>query len=88
MADQFPIFGGGRCRKTGDPGIDPSDRIDGIGTVRWDVVRDKKTFVDRLFHPSFISPLLFNRPTTIPHLPELIRGFILSLAKGDLKGTE
>jgi hypothetical protein len=63
-----------------DPGIDPSDRIDGIRTIRGDPVANEEILCDCLIHPFFKPTLFFNRPTAITNFPDLIRGFIQRLA--------
>jgi hypothetical protein len=72
----------------GDPGIDPSDRIDGIRTIRGDLVADEEILRNRFLHPFFKPMLFFNRPPAVTDFPDLIRGFIQRLAEargGDKK---
>jgi hypothetical protein len=88
VADPFAIRCGSSSRKMGDPGIDPSDCIDGIRTIRGDLVANEEILCNRFIHPFFKSMLFFNRPPAIADFPDLIRGFIQRLAEarhGDKK---
>ena len=76
MADQFAVPCGSGSRKMVDPGINPSDRVDDIRTIRGDLGADEKILRYRFFYPFFKPTLFFNRPPAIPDFPELIRGFI------------
>ena len=82
VADQFPVFCGSGSRKMGDPGVNPSDRVDGICAIRWDFVGDKKILCNRFLHPFFKPTLLFDCPSAIAHFPDLISGFIRRLTEG------
>jgi hypothetical protein len=64
-----------------DPGIDPSDRINGICTIRGDFVTNKKIFCNIFIHPFSKLIFFFNRPPLITDFPDLIRGFIQHLAE-------
>ena len=65
----------------GDPGIDPSDRIDSIRTIRGDLIANEEIFRNRFLHPFFKLTLFFDRPPAIADFPELIRGLVGRLAK-------
>ena len=73
---------GSGSRKMGDPGVNPSDRVDGICAIRWGFIRDKKILCNRFFHPFFKPTLLFDCPSAIAHFPYLISGFIRRLTEG------
>jgi hypothetical protein len=91
MADPSAIPCGSSRRKLGDPRINPSDRIDGIRTIRGDLVADEKIFRDRFIHPFFKPMLFFHRPTTIADLPDLVRRLTQRLAgarSGDKKNQK
>jgi hypothetical protein len=65
----------------GDSGINPSDRIDGIRTIRRDPVTSEEILRNRFIHPFFEAMLFFDRPPVIADLPDLIRGFIQGLTE-------
>jgi hypothetical protein len=73
VADPFAIRCGSGSGKMGDPGIDPSDRIDGIRTIRGDLVADEEIFRNRFLHPFFKPMLFFNRPPAVTDFPDLWR---------------
>jgi hypothetical protein len=70
----------------GDPGIDPSDCIDRIRTIRGDPVTNEKIFRNRLIHPFFKPMLFFNRPPPITDFPDLIRGLKLLARRTGVPG--
>jgi hypothetical protein len=81
VADQSAILGGRGSGKMVDPGIDPSDRINSIRTIRGDLVTNKKILRNCFIHP-FSKPIFFiNRPSAIANFPDLIRGIIELLAE-------
>jgi hypothetical protein len=88
VSDESAVRRGTRSRKMGDPGIDPSDCIDGIGTIRGDPVTDEKIFRNRLIHPFFEPTFFFNRPPAIPDFPDWIRGLKLLARKAGLPRKE
>jgi hypothetical protein len=65
----------------GDPGIDPSDCVDGIRTIRGNPVVNEEILMNRLIHPFCKSLLFFSRPSAVADFPDLIRGFIQRLAE-------
>jgi hypothetical protein len=81
VADQSSIPGGRGSGKMVDPGIDPSDRINGIRTIRGDLVTNKKILRHRFIHPFSKLIFFFNRPSAIADFPNLIRGIIERLAE-------
>jgi hypothetical protein len=81
VAYPFAIPCGSGSGKMDDPGINPSDRIDGIRTIRGDIVANEKILRNRFIHPFFKPMLFFNRPPAITDFPNLIRGFIQCLAE-------
>ena len=81
VADQLAIPGRRRSREMEYPGIDPSKPIDDICTVRGDLMADEKVFPHVFIHPFPELVLLFNRPSPVPDLPDLIRGLIDRLAE-------
>ncbi len=91
MAHQSAVLCSSGSRKMVDPGVNPSDRIDGICTIRGDLGTDEEIlrygFIDPLSKPV----LFFNRPPAIADFPKLIRGFIRPLAEawsGDKNNQE
>jgi hypothetical protein len=58
-----------------DPGINPTDRIDSIRTIRGDLIADEEIFRNRFIHPFFKPALFFKRPAPIADFPDLIGGF-------------
>jgi hypothetical protein len=86
VADQFAVRCGRCSGKMGDPGIDPTDRIDRIGTIRGDPVADEEIFRDRFVHPFFEPMLFFNRPSAIADFPDLIMGLKLPAHRAGLLG--
>jgi hypothetical protein len=88
VADPFAIRCGRSSGKMSDPGINPSDRIDGIRTIRRDPVANEEIFRNCFFHLFFKPVLFFNRPPAIADVPDLLRRFIRRLAEtrgGDKK---
>jgi hypothetical protein len=81
VADPFALPCGSGSGKMGDPGINPSDRIDGIRTIRGDLVANEEILRNRFIHPFFKPMLFFNRPSAIADFPDLIREFIRRLAE-------
>jgi hypothetical protein len=76
-----------------NPCIDPADGIRDIGAIDRDIVADEEIFRDVRFNPLRIPALLLNRPSTIPHGPDLKGGFLHGLAergswKKDEKGQD
>jgi hypothetical protein len=65
----------------GDPGINPSHRIDGIRTIRGDLVANEEILRNRFLRPFFKPTLFFDRPPAIADFPDLIRGFIQRLTE-------
>jgi hypothetical protein len=65
----------------GDSGINPSDRIDSIRTIRGDLVANEEILRNRFLYPFSEPMLFFNRPPAIADFPDLIRGFIQRLAE-------
>ena len=88
VADQFTLLGGGGSRKVGHPGINPPDRIDGIRTIRGDVVANEEIFRNIFLHPFFKTALFFNRPAPIADFPDLVRGFTRRLAETRSRGKK
>jgi hypothetical protein len=86
VADESAVRRGRCSRKMGDSGIDPSDRIDGIGTICGDPVTDEKIFRNRLLHPFFEPTLFFDCPPAIPDFPDWIRGLKLLAHRERLPG--
>jgi hypothetical protein len=82
VADELPLFCCGRRREVGDPCIDPPNGIRNICTVYRNLVTDEKIFLNISLNPLTIVLLLFNRPSTIAHAPDLKRRFFYRLAKG------
>jgi hypothetical protein len=64
-----------------DPSINPSDRIDGICTIRGDLGTNEEILRHGFIHPFSKPMLFFNRPPAIADFPNLIRGFIRPLAE-------
>jgi hypothetical protein len=64
-----------------DPGIDPSDRINGIRTICGDLEANKKILRYCFVHPFSKLIFFFNRPSAIADFPDLIRGLFEGLAK-------
>ncbi len=60
----------------GNPCIDPPDGIRDICAIDRDIVADEEIFCDILLNPFAISNLLFNGPSPISHLPDLMRRFM------------
>jgi hypothetical protein len=81
VADPFVVFCGSSSREMGDPCIDPPDGIRNICAIDRDIVADKEIFRNILLNPSAISMLLFNRPSSIAHLPDLVGRFMDRLAE-------
>jgi len=81
MAEQFAVLGRSGSGKICDPGINPSDCIGDICTIRGDFVTNEKIFRNIFINP-FSKPIFFfNRPPAIADFPDLIRGFIQHLAE-------
>jgi hypothetical protein len=81
VADQSSLPGGRGSGEMIDPGIDPSDRINGIRTICGDLVANKKILRYRFIHPFSKLIFFFNRPSAIADFPDLIGGMIERLAK-------
>jgi hypothetical protein len=64
-----------------DSGINPSDRIDSIRTIRGDIIANEEILGNRFIRPFFKPMLFFNRPPAIADFPDLVRGFIQGLAR-------
>jgi hypothetical protein len=80
VADLPPIDGGRSSRKVIDSGIDPSDRIDSIRTIRGDSIANEKILRNGFFPPFFKTAFFFNCPPAVADFPDLVRGFIQGLA--------
>jgi hypothetical protein len=81
VADQFSLPGGRGSGKIVDPGIDPSDCINSIRTIRGNLVTNKKILRHRFIHP-FSKPIFFfNRPSVIADFPDLIGGIMECLTE-------
>jgi hypothetical protein len=76
VADQSSIPGGRSSGKRVHPGIDPSECINSIRTIRWDLITNKKILRQCFIHP-FSKPIFFfDRPSVIADAPDLVRGII------------
>jgi hypothetical protein len=76
VADQMAVLCGNCSREMSHPCIDPSNRIRDIGAVHGEFIPDKEILCDIFLHPFAKPEFLLNRPSTIPHLPYLRRGFL------------
>jgi hypothetical protein len=81
VAYQFAISCGSGSGKMGNPGINPSDRIEYIGTIRGDLIANEEIFRNIFINPFCILRLLFDGPMVITDFPELIRRFIYHSAE-------
>jgi hypothetical protein len=81
VADQFAVLCRSGSGKICDPGINPSDRIGDICTIRGDFVTHEKIFRNIFINPFSKLIFFFNRPPVITDFPDLIRGFIDHLAE-------
>jgi len=81
VPDEFMIFGGGSNGKTGDPRIDPSDRIRYIGTVHRYFMANEEILREIGFNPLGVTVFLFNGPPAFPHHPNLKGRFLERLSR-------
>jgi hypothetical protein len=81
VTDQFKIFRCGCSGEMRNPCIDPPDGIRNIGAIDGETVANEKILCNILFDPFSILNLLLNGPSTICNRPDLLGGFLHSLAE-------
>jgi hypothetical protein len=81
VTDQLIILRCGCRWEVGNPCIDPPDGIRNICAIDGDMIADEEILCNILLNPSAILTLLFNRPSSITYIPDLMGRFMDRLAE-------